>query len=50
MEISISRNGGKSVVNCIMGSSAFIAMNTMQKVDTHRVNGMCAHTSRDACN
>ncbi len=42
--------GGKGVVNYIMGSSVFVAMNTTHEVDTHRVDEMCAHTSRDAYN
>jgi hypothetical protein len=37
-------------MNYIMGSNAFVAMNTKQKVDTHKVDGMCAHTSKDAYN
>jgi hypothetical protein len=28
MEINILRNGGKGVVNCIMGSSAFVVIST----------------------
>jgi hypothetical protein len=28
LETNISRNDGKGVANCIMGSSAFVAMNT----------------------
>jgi len=50
MEANISCNGSKGVVNSIMGSYALVVMSTMQKVDTHRVNGMCAHTSKDICN
>jgi hypothetical protein len=46
VEINISCNGDKGVANYIMGSNAFIVMNTTYEVDTHRVNGMCAHTSK----
>jgi hypothetical protein len=44
------RNGGKNVVNCIMGFNMFIAMSTTKEVDTHKVDWMCAHTSKDAHN
>jgi hypothetical protein len=40
----------KNVANCIMGSYMFVAVNTTQKVNTHKINGMCAHTSRDNYN
>ncbi len=32
METNISCNGGKGVMNCIMGSSAFVAMSTTYEV------------------
>jgi hypothetical protein len=34
-------------VNYIMGSFVFIAMGTMQEMDTHRVDEMCAHALKD---
>ncbi len=40
MEISISHNGNKGVVNCIMGFYVFVTMSTTKEVDTHRVNGI----------
>jgi len=49
MEVNILCNGGKGVANDIMGSKGFIAMSKTYVVNTHRVNGMCAHTSKDAC-
>jgi hypothetical protein len=36
MEVNISHNGGKSAMNCIMNSCAFIGMGTTQEVDTHQ--------------
>jgi len=36
MEVSISRNGGKSAMNCIMSSCAFVGMGTTQEVDIHQ--------------
>jgi len=33
-----------------MGSYVFVAMGMMQKVDTHKVDGMCAHTLKDTYN
>jgi hypothetical protein len=50
METSISRNGGKGVTNYIMGPNAFVAMSKCKRWDTHRVDGMCAFTSKDAYN
>ncbi len=50
METIILHNGGKGVANYIMNSSVFVAMSVMEEVDTHKVNGVCAHASRDARN
>ncbi len=52
MKTSISRNDNKGVANYIMGSNVFVVMNITLEVDTHthRVNVLCAHTLRDACN
>jgi hypothetical protein len=50
METNISRNDNKSVVNCVMGPCAFIATGSTQEVDTHKVDGVCAHTLGEACN
>jgi hypothetical protein len=50
METNISHNDGKGVANYIMGSSAFVIMSKCKRWDTHRVDGMCALTSRDAYN
>jgi hypothetical protein len=50
MEANISHNDNKSVTNSIMGFNVLVPMNTMYEVDTHRVDGMCVHTSRDMCN
>jgi hypothetical protein len=36
MEVSISHNGGKSAMNCIMDSCVFIGMGRTQEVDTHQ--------------
>jgi hypothetical protein len=46
VEANISHNDNKSVANCIMGSYVFVVMGMMQKMDTHKVDGMCAHTSK----
>jgi hypothetical protein len=40
----------QGVANCIMGSNSFVAMSTTYEVDTHKVDGMCAHASKDAYN
>jgi hypothetical protein len=50
MEVNILHNGNKSVENYIMDPHVVIAMGAMYKVDTHRVDGMCAHTSNEAYN
>ncbi len=50
LETNILRNGDKGVANYIMGSNAFIVMSKCKRWDTHRVDGMCAHTSKDAYN
>jgi hypothetical protein len=50
MEANILHNGNKGVTNYIMGFRAFIAMNTSLEMDTHRVNGMHAHITKDTCN
>jgi hypothetical protein len=47
VEANISHNDNKNVANCIMGSYVFVVMGMMQKMDTHKVDGMCAHTSKD---
>jgi hypothetical protein len=49
-KLNISHNGNKSVENYNMDLGVFIAMGAMYEVDTHRVNGMCAHTLNDAYN
>jgi hypothetical protein len=50
VEINISHNSNKIVSNYTMGLHAFVAMGTMQKVNIDKVNGMCAHRSREANN
>jgi hypothetical protein len=42
VEIDISCNGSKSVMNYIMGPHAFVAMGATQKVDTNKVD-VCTH-------
>jgi hypothetical protein len=46
VEINILRKGKKGVTNCIIGSNAFVAMKTTEKVDTQGVDGMCAHIEK----
>jgi hypothetical protein len=50
MEVSISHNGNKSDKNYIMDFRVFIAMGAMYEMDTHKVDGMCAHTSNETYN
>jgi hypothetical protein len=50
MEVNILHNGNKSVENYIMDPHVVITMGAMYKVDTHRVDRMCAHTSNEAYN
>jgi hypothetical protein len=50
VEDNISHNGSKGVMNFIMGSYVFITMNTTKEVDTHKIDGMCAHASKDTFN
>jgi hypothetical protein len=33
-----------------MNSCALIVMSITEEVDTHRVDGMCAHALKDTCN
>ncbi len=50
METNISCNGDNGVVNYIMGFNVFVSVNVTLKVDTHRIDGMCANASKNTQN
>jgi hypothetical protein len=48
MKANVAFNGNKGLANYIMGFNVFFAIIAMQEVNTHKVNGMCAHPSKNA--